>query len=170
MEFRRLTLDDLDSYFANRLRGLQNSPHAFLTTFAEEKTRGNAHFVNTLSQSGDDRVIFGAINDQGIVVGTIGVFKEDRERTSHKCTIWGMHVDEDQRNKGIGGRLLDLAVKHAREKMNAAGIYLSVESGNKSARNLYESRGFQCWGTEPKAMRLSDTFCDEDHMALIFER
>ncbi|MBC7742610.1 MAG: hypothetical protein H7061_10460 [Bdellovibrionaceae bacterium] len=43
-------------------------------------------------------------------------------------------------------------------------IQLSVEANNLAARKLYESRGFKCWGTEPKAMRMDGQYYDDCHM------
>ncbi len=165
MELRRLIESDLESYFANRLRALQNAPSAFLTTFEEEKKRGNAHFKNTLSHLGNDKAIFGAVNE-GKIVATIGIFREDRPKLLHKAMIWGMYVDVDYRRGGTGAKLLDLAIHFAKNEMKAASIQLSVESTNHSARKLYESRGFKVWGTEPKAMFFDSQYFNEDHMVL----
>ena len=63
--------------------------------------------------------------------------------------------------------LVDAAVRHAREQMGVAAVYLSLESGNDAARRLYESRGFVRWGTEPLAMGLDGDWRDQDHMVLI---
>ena len=165
MEYRRLNKNDLDAYFANRLRALEHSPSAFLTTLEEEKARGNAHFEKTLAHDGSDKAIFGAVS-RGIVLGTVGIFREERPKTRHKAMIWGMYVDLDQRNKGIGGKILDLAIQLARDEMTDNARYLSVETENDSARKLYESRGFKVWGTEPKAMRWDNKFWEEHHMVL----
>jgi ribosomal protein S18 acetylase RimI-like enzyme len=167
MEFRRLSKSDLTICFASRLRALENAPTAFLTTLAEEKERGLPFFERILSKENDDNVIFGAVSNN-VVAGTIGIYREERPKTFHKSMIWGMYVDTDQRGKGIGGKLLDIAIEHAREKMKVATVSLSVESTNHGARKLYESRGFKVWGTEPKAMRSDGQYYDEDHMVLSF--
>lgn len=167
MEVRRLVSEDLDSYFENRLRALQNSPSAFLTTFVEEKERGSSHFANTLAHKGNEKVIFGAV-ENGTVVGTLGLFQETRPKLTHKAVIWGMYVDADKRKSGVGKRLVELAIQHARDHMRVAGIYLTVESNNFPAKRLYESKGFKIWGTEPKAMAAGESFFDEDHMVLLF--
>jgi RimJ/RimL family protein N-acetyltransferase len=167
VEFRRLVLSDLDSYFANRLRALQNSPSAFLTTYEEEKRNGSDHFAKTLSYQGKDRIIFGAV-ENGKVVGTIGLFQEEREKLIHKATIWGMYVDVEWRKSGVGAKLVDLAIHYSKNHLQVTGVYLSVEANNASARRLYESKGFKVWGTEPKAMAIDGKFFDEDHMALLF--
>ena len=165
MEYRRLTKDDLATYFANRLRALEFAPSAFLTTLEEERARGNAHFEKTLSYTGNERGIFGAVSN-GVVIGTVGIFQEERPKTRHKAMIWGMYIDQDHRNKGIGGKILDLAIQFALNQMKVKTIHLSVEAENNGARRLYESRGFRVWGTEPKAMQFENRFWDEHHMIL----
>lgn len=168
MEFRRLNIKDLDSYFSNRLRALADSPEAFLSTMEETKAQGNGRFKAILSQSDDQNVIFGAV-ENGTVVGTCGVLLGDRVKTRHKATIWGMYVDRDQRGKSVGAKLIDLAIAHAREKLKVKVIYLSVASANEQARRLYESRGFVRWGVEPFAVLDDSGYSDEDHMSLTFE-
>ena len=163
MELRRLMISDLKSYVENRLRALEHDHAAFLTTLEEERSRGTTHFESTLSYEGDEKVIFGAISEDS-VVGTIGVSREERSKIRHKAMLWGMYVDVSFRKQGIGGALLDLAICHAMEKMKVTVVMASVESNNGAAKALYESRGFKCWGTEPKAMHSTDRYFDEDHM------
>lgn len=165
MEYRRLTEQDLTSYFANRLRALSEAPTAFLTTLEEERTQGPSRFAETLESKTHERVIFGALHE-GEVIGTVGISRETRKKIQHKARMWGMFVDVEFRSQGVGGRLVDLAIQHARNHLNVTGIYLSLESGNEPARRLYESRGFHVWGVEPQAMSDGKTFFDEDHMVL----
>ncbi len=167
MEFRRLQKEDLELYFANRLRALQNAPSAFLTTYDEEKINGSDHFEKTLSRSDNSNVIFGAVLESKIV-GTIGIYKEDRPKTSHKAGIWGMYVDVEHRQLGVGAKLLEIALAFAKDKMKVEVVGLSLESTNHQARKLYEAQGFKIWGVEPRAMKDADTSYDECHMVLIF--
>lgn len=166
MEFRRLTLKDLDAAYSNRLRALVSDPDAFLTTLDEEKARGSEHFKNVLSRTDDDGVIFGAVQD-GRVVGTLGVYIDGKFKLRHKAVIWGVHVDAEFRGQGIARRLLDLAITHARDHLKARVIYLAVAATNPGARALYESRGFQQWGLEPRAVFDGDQLTDEVHMSLL---
>ena len=166
MELRRLTMTDLESCFRCRLRALRDTPSAFLTTVAEEEVRGPERYVSILSASDPNLVLFGAL-DQGEVVGMVGVSRETRAKLNHRALVWGMHVDVTHRRQGLGGQLIDLAIRHAREEFHSAVVSLIVESSNTSSRQLYESRGFQCWGTEPYAAREGDgRFTSEDHMYL----
>jgi ribosomal protein S18 acetylase RimI-like enzyme len=165
MEFRRLLPDDLKEVLSCRYRALETEPNAYVTTMEEEKTRGPSLFTMVLSSKGEGNVIFGAIDKKNIA-GMIGILRNNKIKDRHKAKIWGMYVDSHYRGKGIGGRLLDMALEHAREKMKVTIVTLSLESNNHVARQLYESRGFQWWGTEPEAMFYQGIYYNEDHMFL----
>lgn len=166
MEFRRLVRKDLDSYFAFRMRALQNSPTAFLAVYEEEFARGKEQFEKILSHEGNDAVIFAALFE-GNVVGSMGVFKEEEMKFIHKARFWEMYVDADHRGKGIAAKIFKIAIDHAR-KLDVQLVKLSVESENHGAKKLYESFGFRTWGVEPKAMKLGNELFDVDHMMLLF--
>ncbi len=167
MDIRRLNLDDLDEYFEIRLKALQVSPAAFLSSYEEEKLKGKGYFETYLSNTDHNRVILAAVL-QNKIAATIGLYKEDKIKNQHKAQIWGMFVDPIHRGTGIGSQLLDFAINFAKNNMNAETLSLSVESSNKSAIKLYESRGFKLWGTEPKAIKIGNQFLDDNHMVLIF--
>ena len=120
-----------------------------------------------MSHSGYDRAIFGALV-QHEVIGTVGIFKEERPKTEHKAMIWGMYVDVEYRKQHVGAKLLDIAIQFAKDEMNVKVLGLSLESKNQAAKKLYDSRGFQCWGVERYAMKEGSIFYDEDHMSLVF--
>lgn len=166
MEFRRLVKSDLDSYFAFRMRALQNAPTAFLAVYEQEHLRGKDQIEKILSHEGNDAAIIAALDD-GKVVGSMGVFKEDEVKFIHKARFWEMYVDSDYRGRGIAAKIFEIAVEHARS-LNVQLVKLSVESENHNARKLYETYGFRVWGTEPKAMKLGNDLFDVDHMMLQF--
>ena len=165
MELRRLIESDLDSYYASRLQAMASAPTAFLTSIEEERAQGPSRFAVSLDANQDEQAIFGAV-DKGRVVGSVGLLRQTKARTAHKAWLWGVFVDSEYRAQGLAGKLIDLAIQHAREKLGVKAIYLSVESTNRAARKLYESRGFRVWGVEPMAMFDGERFYDDDHMVL----
>lgn len=165
MDFRRLNSQDFDAYYSNRIRAVTQSPLAFIATLDEEAHGGTQHYYNTLSHGGDEWVIFGAL-DKSEVVGAVGIFVETQFKLKHKSTVWGMFVDEAYRGQGIGGRMLDMAISHARLKQQARVVYLNVSVDNESAIKLYQSRGFVAWGREPRAVCNGGVLQDDFHMGL----
>lgn len=167
MEIRRLRKDDLEAAYALRLHALEHAPNAFLVTLAEERERGSDGFAEILERRDEDHVILGAFEEEALV-GSVGVFRSDRTKIRHRALVWGMYVLPDTRGSGVGGRLIDRAIEHARS-LGLESLHLSIENGNEAARRLYESRGFEAWGIEPRAMRADGEYVDEAHMRLALQ-
>ncbi len=166
MNVRRLVLSDLDEYFALRLEMLQDSPAAFLTTYEDEKAKGNAFFADLLGRMPADNALFGAFVD-GRLVGAAGVYREsDRAKLAHKATLWGMYVQPAARGRGLGEAIVSAVIAHARKEIGAAALYLTVEGENRKARALYERMGFRVWGTEPKATFENGAYREDHHLWL----
>jgi ribosomal protein S18 acetylase RimI-like enzyme len=165
MEIRRLAATDLDHYFALRLEMLRNAPDAFLMTEEEALAKGPAFYAGILERARPENAIYGAF-EGGVLVGAAGVYGEDRPKTSHKASLWGMYVQPASRGKGLGDALVAAVIAHAQGSMGAKVLLLGVEGKNTKARALYERMGFRVWGTEPRAFRIGSNFHDEHHMVL----
>ena len=165
MELRKLTNIDLDACWQCRLRALEFAPTAFGTTLSECIANGSGRLQRIFSGDGINEVVFGAVLENKIV-GMLIVSRENGLKSRHKASITSMYVDLDQRKKGIATQLLDLAIEHAKNRMGAIAIFLSVEASNSSAQKLYSSRGFKCWGREPFALLSEGVFFEEDHLIL----
>lgn len=165
ISIRRLIAEDLSAFFNLRLEALLNSPTAFLASYEEEKSLGPALYENSIMQNKVNNLILGAFIDQKLI-GFVGVYQEEQQKTKHKANIWGMYIQPSYRNQGVGKMLMDDLLAHVKNNMNSMIINISVEATNLSAKKLYESYGFKTWGIEPKAMRINDKFYDEAHMVL----
>jgi hypothetical protein len=80
MNIRQLEAIDAEEYRRLRLWGLQESPSAFGSTYAEEIRMPLGSFV------------LGAFSDAGRPVGTIGCYGEDRMELRHRGMVWGTFV------------------------------------------------------------------------------
>jgi len=58
-----------------------------------------------------------------------------------EAEVANVAVAPDARGRGIGARLLDEALRAARDR-GASSVYLEVRDSNAAARSLYETRGF----------------------------
>jgi L-amino acid N-acyltransferase YncA len=70
-------------------------------------------------------------------------------------------VDVKCRGRGIGGRLLDEAIRQSKGKFEMLRLY--VLATNKVARHLYASRGFKLFGTEPRAVKRGSRYIDMEY-------
>ncbi|HWO75390.1 MAG TPA: GNAT family N-acetyltransferase [Bacillus sp. (in: firmicutes)] len=163
MEIRRLTPFDAEIYREVRLEALKLNPEAFSTRYEDEIKRPikvyQERFRSNLSFT------LGAFVDEKLV-GTVTVVREQHLKLQHRVQVVAMYVKPTVRGKGIGKALMNEAVQKTREWEGVEQIHLTVVSSNESARNLYLSLGFQVCGSEKQAMKLGDTYWDEERMVL----
>lgn len=168
IHYRSLTKNDLNAFFNLRLEALQHAPTSFCSSYEEEKSAGTQLFENILNHDDSSNVIFGAFIDKQLI-GTMGIFQDTRLKGKHKCTIWGVYVDAAYRQHGVAKSLLNEVIAHAKNATGCILINLIVETTNVAAKRLYESYGFEVWGSEPNAMQVDGKFYDHYHMALSLE-
>lgn len=160
---RRLTEDDAVAYVELRARMLADAPLAFGASPGHD-FMNSADTVREQIARGDDSAIYGAFD--GGLVAAIGVYRENRPKTRHKMHVWGAYVAPAYRSRGLGRRLLDAAVEHARAVPGVAIVHISVTDAAPAARRLYERGGFRTWGSEPDALRHDGRSVTEHHLVL----
>ncbi|WML49964.1 GNAT family N-acetyltransferase [Neobacillus sp. PS3-34] len=160
-----ITLDPghAEAYLELRLEGLKNNPEAFGSSYEEEK-----HYSADLYRSrleSDSTFIFGAFEGDQLI-GVVTLLKEQKLKMKHKAGIFAMYVSPEKRGRGIGKRLMEEAIKKARELEGTEQLYLGVVTSNESAKNLYSSLGFQAFGIDKRALKIDNLYFDEEHMVL----
>jgi RimJ/RimL family protein N-acetyltransferase len=160
---RRLTADDAGAYVDLRARMLTDAPLAFGASPGHD-FMSSTETVREQIARGDDSAIYGAFAPE--LVAVIGVYRDDRPKTRHKMHVWGAYVTPTYRGRGLGRRLLEAAVAHAREIPGVTVLHISVTDAAPAARHLYERAGFEAWGSEPEALRHEGRTVTEHHMLL----
>ncbi|NKB59865.1 MAG: GNAT family N-acetyltransferase [Alphaproteobacteria bacterium] len=153
-DVRRLTASDAEIYREIRLEGLDRHPEAFGASFDTEATEDIAFFAGRLTGS----TVFGGFDGQALL-GVAGCFTTTQEKERHKATLFGMYVREAARGKGLGKLLVEAVLKEAGN--HAEIIRLTVVTTNAAARDLYERCGFECYGIEPKSLKVAGRYYDE---------
>lgn len=148
---------------ALRLKTIASVPYALWPTCEEESAQSREQ-VQARIEPGPHQIVFGAFDGRQLV-GIAGLRRERLERISHRATVWGVAVDPERRQEGIGKRVLQRLIDHARDQ-GLLQIQLAVAVENPAAQALYRSLGFKSFGIEPRAMRVGERFYDEEHMVL----
>lgn len=146
---RRIVDQDRDRYRALRLRALRSDPMAFGSTWSRESAYSESLWTERTHQAAtsSDVATWLAEIPRGDLVGMTGVFWE-----TSSYVVWGMWVDPRYRGTGIGGRLLDEALRWTALARPKAVVRLSVNPTQEAAVRLYLKRGFRRTGTvEPLA-------------------
>lgn len=155
----RLQPSDAHSYRNLRLSALCIHPESFGASVAEESALSEEAFAERLREG----TILGAWSDNELV-GCVGLAQREKAKLRHKAILWGMFVSPEVRGRGIGKRLLDEAIKQARNSCEE--VLLTVVAGNTTASGLYVAAGFVEYGREPGAIKIGASYYDEIMMRL----
>ena len=158
IEVRRLLPADAALYRDIRLEGLQQSPEAFGSIYEIENARPLAWFAERLG----DSAVFGGF-DGADLLGIVGFFIRRGAKETHKGVLWGMYVRAAARKTGLGRRLAQAIIDHARERVEI--LQLRVVAGNEPARRLYARLGFVEYGLERDSLKQGGRYWDEVLMA-----
>ena len=165
MEIKLLTPIDASAYWELRLEALQQSPEAFATSYEEAIQRTNPIEQVEKNLQTEGNYTFGAFK-QGKLVGMVTLSQESYLKMKHRANIFAMYVSPQARGLGAGKALLIEAIDKAKSIEKIEKINLSVVSTNEKAKKLYSQLGFKVFGIEEKALKVADTYYDEDHMVL----
>ncbi|MCP8615387.1 GNAT family N-acetyltransferase [Salirhabdus salicampi] len=164
MDIRLLRSDDAERYVQIRLEALQTSPEAFASSYEEEKKQTAGKYVKRF-QNPQQSFTFGAFKD-GSLVGVVTLYRENMYKLRHRANIVAMYVKQEARGKGIGKKLLLSAIQKAKNLDEVEQIYLTVVSSNERAKQLYSKVGFKVFGTDYRALKIGDSYFDEEYMVL----
>ncbi len=107
----------------------------------------------------------GAFED-GELVGTATFVRERGLKERHKGNVYGFYVAPVARRRGVGKALMTALLEKAGVATSLEQVRLTVSSRMSAAAALYRKFGFVSYGTELRALKIGDEYCDEDHMVL----
>ncbi len=161
-QIRLLEESDAPEFIRLRLEGLQNDPVAFGSSWEEEHTRTPENVASRLRAMPEGNFVVGAFHGDRLI-GVTGFIRSDRPKTRHKGAIWGVYVTSKERGKGVGRAILTFILERTRGYVGLDQITLTVAAPQAPARRLYTSLGFEVFGYEPHALKIGDTYVDEEH-------
>ena len=124
-----------------------------------QETSAIARFAMRLAEN----FVLGAFSGP-YLVGVAGFYVQPRPKHRHKGMLWGMYVRPDCRTAGIGRKLVEAIIAHARQHVEL--LQLFVIADNRPARRLYASLGFVEYGIELHATKYQGQYHDDVLMAL----
>jgi ribosomal protein S18 acetylase RimI-like enzyme len=158
---RTLEPSDAEGFRNLRLEALTVAPEAFGASYEEDLSIPLETMRARLSTS--PNVVFGAFADQALV-GMAGFAVHDRMKAQHKGVLWGVYVKAEWRGHQVGKRLVQRVIDHA--SRHVIMLEAAVGLANDGARRTYHGLGFRPYGIQRKALRVGDTFYDEELLYL----
>ena len=156
---KQLGADDWQIWKNFRLEALKNSPESFGSSYEEELNWINSDFQNSFTKSD----IFGVFVDNSLI-SCAGFYSLNSAKTKHRGVIWGMYTRPECRGQGIASTLIQTIINHAKSRVTQ--LHLTCVTSNLGAVAFYQKQGFKIYGTEPRALKIGDTFFDEHLMIL----
>ena len=146
---RQATVDDIPFLRAMMREALLASPT--LLTHLDMEAVEQAEEQEWLKWREHPDPAFVAVDATGRKVGAIRM----RPHTSAEGQGWqiGIGIEADARNQGIGRRLIEQAISHARAT-NASYLYLLVDPTNAPAIALYRQTGFVKTGEQEHVIEM----------------
>jgi len=168
LNIRILIQEDVTAYRTLRLQALHTNPEAFGATYEDFAARSLSDIAERLRPKGDplEGFTLGAFDDEGTLIGTITLQRQQYTKVRHQGTITGMYVTPAARGQGVSRALLHQAIAHALALPGLEQLHLMVVTTNVAAQRLYLSFGFEVCGRIRQAMKLDDTYWDEEAMVL----
>lgn len=154
INIRRLGVDDVEAFREIRLEAVKSHPDAFGGDYESEVARDISRWKDKLAKTE-----FYAAECDGQLIGLIGYSRYEGRKMAHGGKIISMYVRPAFRSRQVGRALVAHVVERARDEIEQ--VFLSCVTVNHAAYALYQRMGFVTYGTEPRILRVGDTYYDE---------
>lgn len=165
MHVRLLTRADAPAFFALRVEALEREPNAFSTTSEAEHASSPKESAALLHSEPESNFVLGAFADETLV-GMVGLTRHLLPKVQHKAVVQGLYVRATIRGQGTGRALVTQLVARTRTYSGLEQLTLWVSTTQKGAQTLYRSLGFKPFGLERRALKIGDTYVDNEYMVL----
>jgi ribosomal protein S18 acetylase RimI-like enzyme len=173
MRIQRLVPADAVQYRELMLEAYELAADAFTSTAQERALEPLSWWQRRIASAEGLSQALGAFDDAADgapLVGTVTVEYSAKPKTRHNAVLIGMYVRAAHRGQGVARALVQAALAAAASRAHVQGLRLTVTEGNAPAIGLYESVGFEAWGTEPLAIQTASGFKGKVHMSLALAR
>ncbi|HYX54151.1 MAG TPA: GNAT family N-acetyltransferase [Candidatus Limnocylindrales bacterium] len=165
MDIRLLTEADAEEWWHMRRLALASEPAAFAESVEEHERKSVEDARNFFRANSAENFVLGYF-EGGRLAGTMGYYREKHDKFRHKGVVWGVFVHKESRGKGVAKALLTEIIRRVRQVPGIEQVLLVVAAGQAAPKRVYESVGFQHYGTEPRSLKVGDKYIDDELMIL----
>jgi len=165
MEIRLLTEPDAEAWWHLRRLALETDPRSFVESVADHDKTTVEGVREKLRRSGPENNIVGVFENSQLIA-IAGFYRHQHAHLKHKGHIWGVYVRQESRGKGVAKAMIADIVRRAGNVPGIEQITLVVAATQAAARRVYESVGFQHYGTEPRSLKIGSEYIDDELMVL----
>ena len=150
---------------ALRLRALREEPQAFGQSYEVARAFPDAFWEARFQEVADGGSWLMCARIDRHLVGMVGAFQTDDDRSNQRATIVGTYVDAAVRGRGIGRQLLAALLDQLVRGDRVTVAHLGVNAEQAAAVHLYREAGFHVVGEE--SLTLGDGLL---HRVLMMEK
>jgi RimJ/RimL family protein N-acetyltransferase len=165
MDIRIITEHDVEEFIRLRLEALTREPYAFARALEDEHSRSPESIAPRLRATPEGNFVVGVFAGRHMV-GQAGFVRYEGRKERHKGTIWGVYVTAAARGQGVAKAMLTQLLDRVRGYPGLEQVSLSVSIPQEAARQLYSALGFEVYGYEKHALKVGETYVDEEHRVL----
>jgi RimJ/RimL family protein N-acetyltransferase len=116
--------------------------------------------LQTMGQQGEKR------RASPVGIGQAGFVRHTGSKRQHKGNIWGVYVTAAARGQGVPKAMLTQILHRVRAYPGLEQVSLSMSIPQEAARRLYSALGFEVYGYGQHALKVGNTYVDEEHRVL----
>lgn len=162
IKISKINVDEWEKLKELRLEALKLEAFSFGSSYEDSLKSLDTKWKDQLQRSLDENLsVMLFAKDGNDLVGMIGAFWDDREKTKHVGNIFGVYVKSSYRGKGIGGLLMKAILGKLDSMLHIEKIKLSVVIQQIPALKMYEKYGFKIVGKCEKELCVDGVYYDE---------
>lgn len=142
---KQMKVEDWEQFRDIRLFSLQESPHAYGSSYADAVNLSESEWKNYLGQK--DKAIFGLFDHKKIMgLGSVRVLDDTKE---HAGLFMG-YVAPDYRGRGLSKLLYEARIEWARAHPSVSAVITFNKASNIAAQAMNKGFGFKLISRKPR--------------------